>query len=92
MPERFEALLYVSLGLVLCVFLFFLSLLGPFGWLLAAFLLASTYLLLAWSGYLGGQGGDAPRKTNCRACGARNAIDRDDCSYCGEPLAPASGR
>ena len=85
MPSRTESVVYVALGALLLAFVGFLFLLGPIGWVLAAFLLAAGYVLAKWSGLVGGGESTTP-KVSCPGCGARNDADRGTCHHCGEPL------
>ncbi|ELY64616.1 hypothetical protein [Natronococcus jeotgali] len=66
---------------------------------LVAFGLLASVLLHAWTDHtLETFGGDdaSPQKTNCRACGARIAVEADRCPYCERSLdeddAPDYGR
>lgn len=86
MPARTESVVYVALGALLLAFVGVLFLLGPLGWILAAFLLAAGYVLAKWSGLLGGGKPAVTGKGNCPECGARNDADRGTCHHCGEPL------
>lgn len=52
MPSKTEYLIYLSLGIVVIVFLGLLLRLGLLGWIGAGFLLISVNLLFKWSGLL----------------------------------------
>lgn len=87
MTSRTEYLVYLSLGLVLLVFLGFAFLMGPIGWVAGIFLLIGVYILAKWSGLFGNSDrSSVPTKVNCSACGARTPIEDSSCSYCGEEL------
>ena len=86
MPSRTESVVYVALGALLLAFVGVLVLLGPIGWILAAFLLAAGYVLAKWSGLVGGDESPVTAKVSCPECGARNGADRGACHHCGEPL------
>jgi hypothetical protein len=65
-------------------FLVLLFYMGPFGWVVAIFLLFGVLWLADLSGFF--RGSSAQQKRNCPACGARNSVDRAACLYCDEPL------
>ncbi|WP_332898132.1 DUF2614 family zinc ribbon-containing protein [Haladaptatus sp. CMSO5] len=90
MTSTTEYAIFAALGVVLLVFLGFLILIGPLGWLTAAFLLFGVYVLAKWSGLLERHHRSPPStKVNCPGCGARTTHTVDTCSYCGDPLAQA---
>lgn len=87
MTSKMEYFLYLSLGLVLLVFLGLAFLSGPIGWVAGAFLLVGVYFLAKWSGLLShADRSSTPTKVNCSACGGRTPIEDGSCSYCGEEL------
>lgn len=85
-PSRTESAVYLALGALLLAFVGFLVLLGPIGWMLAAFLLAAGYVLAKWSGLLDGGESPVTAKVSCPECGARNEANRETCHHCGESL------
>ncbi|WP_313693337.1 hypothetical protein [Halorarum halobium] len=89
MSSAVETVVYLLLTVVLMVVVGFLVLLGPVGWLLAAFLLGSCYFVARMSGVFDEGEPRAPTKVNCPDCGARNEADREACHHCGEPLEAA---
>jgi len=84
MALRAEHGVYLAVFAVVAAFLVLLYLLGPFGWIVGAFVLYGVLRFADLSGLF-----DEPspqRKRNCPECGARIAVDRATCSYCEAPL------
>lgn len=74
----------LALGVAFAGILALLVLMGPVGWIVAAFVAFGLALLAKWSGSLGG--GSVQPSVNCPGCGAPNDPDSESCEYCGEAL------
>jgi hypothetical protein len=78
-----KLMLYVLVGGPIAVGLFVLLLLGPQGWVLAAFLVLGAMVVRSFSA---SDEDGGPERKSCSACGAPNAVDRETCRHCGGRL------
>jgi hypothetical protein len=83
MTRESEIMLYVLLGIPVVVLAFFLLMMGPIGWFLAAFL--GIAVLGAASLFGEDEEREGPARVNCPQCGSRTDAG-GACDYCGEPL------
>lgn len=74
----------IALGFFVFVLFMLADLLGPVVALLVPLgLVVAGFVMLATSE---DDAGGGPERVNCADCGAPNATDADECSYCGAPL------
>ena len=76
-------MLYVLIGIPAVVLAFFLLMMGPIGWFLAAFLGIAALGVASLFGDDEARAG--PTRVNCPQCGSRTDAG-EACDYCGEPL------
>ncbi|AZH25563.1 hypothetical protein [Haloplanus aerogenes] len=84
MTRESELMLYFLLGIPAVVVGFFLLMMGPIGWFLAAFL---GIAVLGAASVFGEDNAEreGPARVNCQHCGSRTDAG-EVCEYCGEPL------
>jgi hypothetical protein len=85
MTRESELMLYVLLGIPVVVLAFFLLLVGPLGWFLAAFLGIAVLGAASVLREDEVDGTEGPDRVNCPQCGSRTD-GGEACDYCGEPL------